>query len=664
MSDVSLLLREGVALQQQGRPMEAITRYDEALRANPASVDATYYRAAATCQAGDFAQGAAFARRALALDPSHAKAANLLGRAERALGRHDEALSSFARAVAIDEKFADAHANCASLLVEMGRFDEGLTSFERALALDPSSVADSPASALAMRAQILLRLGRAADALADLDKIASHTTPAILLLRGAALGGLERHAEALACFDRVLGQQPASVDACVGRGTALNELGRHDEALTAFERAASLKPDAAEAHRGRGYALLSLRRFAEAAAALEKAVRLSPSDVPALSDQGLALLELGRYDEALACFARALRIAPGYAPALTNRGLAFADTHRFDQAAASYRAAQASDPDFAEAHWHEAELLLKQGDYARGLEKYEWRWKARPTEIAARALPVPMWRGEALRPGTRVLLHAEQGSGDTIQFVRYAPLLAARHGAVVILEVLGALESLCQCLDGITVVGRGESLPPFDLHCPLLSLPLAFKTRLDSIPAAVPYLSAPADRRGAWRGFVPDDGTLRVGVCWSGNPRFARDHHRSMSLAAFAPILDVAGASFLVLNPQVRAEDRAALAGRANVRPPPQVKDFADTAAMIEQLDLVITTDTATAHLAGALGKPVWILLSDVADWRWLADRRDCPWYPTARLFRQSRLGDWASVVRGVCDELGIAPRPGKPPTP
>jgi len=651
MDRLQALLDEGLDLQRRGSLAEAIARYDEALRADPGSVDAAYYRAAAECQAGNLARGIEAARRVLTLDPRHARATNLIGKAQLAMGARAEALASFNRAIALNPDFASAHASRASLLVELGEFGEALTSLDQALALDPLSIAPSAAAAFVTRATIRLKVGRAADALADLDQAGGEGTDA-LVLRGIALGKLRRHADALACFDQVLLREPNSMQAILNRGTALSELGRHDEAVRAFDAAIALKPESAAAHRGRGAALVSLRRFSEALSSLERSVQLAPADAPALCDRGLALIELGRHDEALVSLDRALAIDANFAAALTNRGLALADTRQHTEALKYYRRAQSIDPEFPQAHWFEAEALLRCGDYPDGWRKYEWRRKQNGSGLEARDLAVGMWDGGELRPGTRILLHAEQGLGDTIQFARYVPEVA-RRGASVIFEVQGALKTLAQCLRGVSVVGRGETLPPFDLHCPLLSLPLAFNTTLENIPATVPYLSAPPDRLDAWRDCFADFRIPKIGVAWSGNASFGRDHHRSMTLAQFRPVLDTPGMAFVRLNPAISPEDHAMFASHFGMfELKRRIGDFADTAAIVAHLDLVITTDTSIAHLAGALGKPVWILLSHIADWRWLLDRSDSPWYPTARLFRQSRLGDWGSVTWTVREEL------------
>jgi tetratricopeptide (TPR) repeat protein len=347
-----------------------------------------------------------------------------------------------------------------------------------------------------------------------------------------------------------------------------------------------------------------------------------------------------------------LQIKPDSTNAMVNRGNALRYLGRFDEAIASFDRALAIEPELAEAHWNKGLLLLSRGDFENGLAEYEWRWR-REDEFKPRDFAQPQWQGGDLA-GKTILLHAEQGFGDSIQFLRYVPLVVAK-GARVVLELPDALMPLVGRIDGvITMVGRGQRLPDFDLHCPLLSLPLAFGTTLSSIPPFTPYLQPPAERMTKWRVLIPRTGRPRVGLVWSGKPSHKNDRNRSIAFVRLSPLLARPGIDFVSLQREYRESDRASLATFPNLlRLDAALSDFADTAAVIESLDLVITVDTAVAHLAGAMGKPVWILLSAVLDWRWLLEREDSPWYPTARLFRQTEIGRWDSVINRVALELG-----------
>jgi hypothetical protein len=294
------------------------------------------------------------------------------------------------------------------------------------------------------------------------------------------------------------------------------------------------------------------------------------------------------------------------------------------------------------------------GQFAEGWRGFEWRWQQASWAPQRRVFGQPLWLGKEPLAGRTILLHAEQGFGDTLQFVRYAKLVA-RLDAVVLLEVQPPVKSLLSDVDGVAgTYARGEPLPPFDLHCPLMSLPLAFDTRLESIPAEVPYLHAPADRRALWRGRLKEKRSLRVGIAWAGSVLHKNNHQRSIAYDRFAALLATPGVEFISIQKEVAPRDAAALRAHANViHLGDELEDFADTAAVVSLLDLVVSADTATVHLAGALGRPVWVLLPFSSDFRWLLEREDSPWYPTARLFRQPRLGDWDSVLARVQEELG-----------
>jgi tetratricopeptide (TPR) repeat protein len=471
---------------------------------------------------------------------------------------------------------------------------------------------------------------------------------------GVALSELGRTDEALAAYDRALAIEPRHAATLNNRGTALKELGLHADALASYDRALAIEPDFTDALNNRGLALHALGRLEEAVACFDRALALDPRHARAHNNCGATLYQLNRFDEAAACFDRGIALRPDYAHAFFGRGRSLKELRRHDEALAAFRQAIALDPDYTAAHWEEGLLQLSRGDFAAGWQGYEWRFKDKEVALPPRDFAQPIWRGDALL-GRTILLHAEQGFGDTIQFVRYAPMVAAR-GAKVVLEVQRPLHSLIDGMAGVSAtVCRGDSLPAFDLHCPLVSLPLAFATTLETMPAAVPYLGAPADRVAAWQTRLPsrEPGKPRIGLAWAGNPRHKNDRNRSLTLCALAPVLAMPGIAFVSLQKEPREADRPTLDHSPNLLDiTAELRDFADTAAVISLLDLVITADTAIAHLAGALGKPVWIFLPVQVDWRWLLDREDSPWYPTARLFRQTRIGEWDSVIARVRQKL------------
>jgi tetratricopeptide (TPR) repeat protein len=464
--------------------------------------------------------------------------------------------------------------------------------------------------------------------------------------------GQRRHAEALASFDRALAVRPDYAEALYNRGVTLQELKRFTDALASYDRALAVRPDYAEALYNRGNALKELQRFDEALASFDRALAVRPEHPDTLNNRGNTLKELQRFDEALASFDRALVVRPGYAETLNNRGNTLKELKQFDAALASFDRALAVRPDYADAHWNESLVRLLTGDFVRGWKKFEWRWKNESLNPSPRNFAQPLWLGKNGIEGKTILLHSEQGLGDTIQFCRYVPLVAAR-GARVLLQVPESLRDLMASLAGVTqVIGPTSKLPDFDLHCPLLSLPLAFETRLDTIPSATPYLSASSESVRSWNTWLGLKYRPRIGLVWSGSPAHKNDHNRSIKLRTLIQLLDI-DATFVSLQKDIRADDATLLNDRSDLLHfGDKLKDFSDTAALISNLDLVISVDTSVAHLAGALAKPVWVLLPFLSDWRWLLDRDDSPWYPTALLYRQYAAGDWSGVVGHVGVEL------------
>jgi tetratricopeptide (TPR) repeat protein len=602
----------GLALAGLKRFAEAIESYDRALSLRPDNAEVRYNRGNALLALGRPREALEAYERALLARPDHVEALCNRGAALAALGQSDEALLSYDRALAVAPDFSEALANRGNALKALGRLDDALLSYDRALAARPGD------------AQALFN-------------------------RGVTLHELKRFEAALASYDAALAASPDYAEALSNRGDALRELGRLQDALLSYDHALAARPDYAEALSNRGNVLKLLRRFDGALASYDAALRLRPDYPEALSNRAVTLQALDRVDEALASCDRALTLAPDSIAALTNRASVLQELRRFDEALATYDRAAAIAPDHAEAQINRALLLLLSGDFANGWPAYEWRRKL--PSWAERGFAQPEWSGEDIA-GQRLLLHAEQGFGDTIQFARYAALAAAR-GIDVVLEVQPALAPLLGGLFGLDVVAAGrDPLPAFDRHCPLLSLPRLFATTPETIPGGAPYIVAPADRIAAWAPRLPGEG-LRVGLAWSGHPDNVRDHERSIPFARIAPLIAIPGARFVSLQKDIRATDAGDVHRCGDVIDlGGALRDFADTAAIIAQLDLVITVDTAVAHLAGAMGKPVWVLLPRVPDFRWLLDRATSPWYPSARLFRKGQTDTWDDVIAGMANEL------------
>jgi tetratricopeptide (TPR) repeat protein len=605
-------LVEAFASHQAGRLADAERLYRQILAAQPDHRDSLYLLGVIAYQRGDYAQALVQTDLALDINPDNCVAWNQRGLALHRLKRFEEALPSYDRALAVWPDHAEAWCNRGVALYELKRFDEALASHDRALAVRP------------------------------------HYAEAFCC-RGAALLQLKRLDEALASCERALAIHPDYAEAFSNRADALSELKRLDEALASYDRALALGQDSAELHYNRGNALLALKRFDEALVSFDHALARSPDYAWAHSNRGIALHELTRFDEALASHERAVALEPRSAIAHCNQGVALYKLKRLDEAGACYERALALQPDLPAVNFAEAHYRLLTGDLPLGWEKAEWRWKIEPVKSNKRDFVQPHWSGSQEIAGKTLLLHAEDGFGDSIQFCRYVPPAAAR-GARVILEVLWPQRELMRTLAGVTqVVARGEPLPDFDLHCSLLSLPAAFGTDLATIPSKTPYLHAVASAADGWNARLGPRTRPRIGIVWSGNPIHDNDRNRSIGIRPFLPLLAGVDATFVSLHREVRADDAAVLAERgAILHFGEELKDYADTAALIANLDLIVSVDTSVAHLAGALAKPVWILLPFLPDWRWLLDREDSPWYPTARLFRQDAMYAWDGVIARV----------------
>jgi tetratricopeptide (TPR) repeat protein len=471
---------------------------------------------------------------------------------------------------------------------------------------------------------------------------------------GAALTELKRPVEALASNDRAIALKPDFAEAYNNRGNALMELKRPAEALPSYDKAIALKPDYAKAYNNRGNALTELNRPVEALASYDRAIALTPTIAEAYNNRGNALTELKRPAEALESYDRAIALNPEYAVAHYNRGNALMDLKGPAEALESYDRTIGLMPGYAEAYWNQSLCFLLMGRFEQGLRQYEWRKKLNEP-IGVRSYPQSVWLGNETIAGKTLFIHWEQGLGDTIQFCRYAKLVEAR-GAKVVMSVQ---EPLCGLLKQISptvqIIKSNQEPTDFDCHCPLLSLPLALGTTLETIPAEHRYIKPDDERRVAWSARLPPKTKLRIGVVWLGGAGQKNNYNRSMELQEFLPIFSP-NADWICLQKKVKENELAALRQMGRIAFfGDDLKDFSDTAALIDLMDLVITIDTSVAHLAGAMGKPVWILLCYNRDWRWLLDRDDSPWYPTARLFRQQEIGNWAGVVDQVKNELRTA---------
>jgi tetratricopeptide (TPR) repeat protein len=580
---------------------------------------ASYEAGVGHMHAGRHLEAQLCCREALAIDADHVATLHLMGLLALQARQYDHAIAWTARANQRDLNTDYLH-SLGTALEQQGLHWEAFKAFDAGVQLKP----------------------------ADAELWGSH---------GNALANLGRTTEALSSYQRVLALDPKHADAAFRCGLLLLTLKRPEEALACFNRADELFPNHANVLGQRALALYELKRFEDALTDNRRAHALAPASAETCNNIGACLQWLRRDDEALPWFEKALALQPAFIRALINKASSLFQVRRIDEAAAVYRQVQAIDPGNADAAWNLSFVHLVTGDFEAGWAAREVRWNAHMRPAAYPHFAQPTWRGEADIDGKTILVFADEGFGDTIQYARYVPMLAARGARVV----LAAQESLLPLLSGLPGVAQcvlrsASSLPAFDMHCAICSLPYAFGTRLDTIPAATPYLPpAPAARVQAWEAQLRErlgpDRKPRIGLSWAGNPRQMNDHNRSAPLHELLRLLDT-GLDFVSLQKAASAGDQALLAQTGIADLTALLTDFTETAALASCLDLVISVDTSVAHLCGALGRPTWVMLSYMPDHRWLLDREDSPWYPTARLFRQSAARDWAEVIENVRREL------------
>jgi Flp pilus assembly protein TadD len=472
---------------------------------------------------------------------------------------------------------------------------------------------------------------------------------------GEILQQQKRMDEAVLTFDHALKLKPDYLDAANAGGVLHFEAKRYEEAIARFTRSTEIDPTQAGAFNFLSRCQWPLRRFDEALASGRKAHALAPENPDIIKNVGLILQKLEQHEEALAWFDKALALRPDFPSALNDRATTLFALRRIDEAFAALDRAIALDPECADYHWNRALFRLLVGNFDEGWQGREWGRKCALVGFVDRKFEQPHWFGDVPIAGRTILLHSDEGLGDSIQYSRYAAMVA-KLGARVILEVEAPLHPLLTGMEGVSLCLpkiTGVEIPPFDLHCPLGGLPLAFKTRLETIPASPCYLSPlPEPSLRAWRDRLGAHDRLRVGLVWSGNPLHGNDRNRSTSLSKMSAIFDDR-ARFYSLQKEPRPADKAVLLERSDVVDLTEhLTDFVETAALISHLDLVVTVDTSVAHLAAALGRPTWILLPHTPDYRWLLGRDDSPWYPSVRLFRQDESRDYASVLARVREEL------------
>ena len=611
MNSIIIKLQKSLQYIHQGRLTEGDKLLNEILINDYLNFDAIYMKGIICGMQSKHAECKNYLLRAEKINSNHAFLQYNLAKSLSELGEEKAALDHHKQAVKLMPKNHEAWINLGKCLFKLKLLKDSLECCDKSI-----EIKRDYAEAYSNRGIILKELNRLEEALLSYDKSIElkHSNPEAYSNRGVVLNGLGRLEEAIISYDKAIQLKPEYQEAHYNRGNLLNELNRLEEALLCYDKSIELKKENPEAYTNRGNVLNGLSRLEEALVSYDKAIEQNPENPEAHSNRGFVLNGLGRLEEALISYDKAIELRP----------------------------------DYAEAYWNKSLTLLLTGDFEKGLSAYEWGWKTEKKQRGNDKLfTQPIWLGNESLANKTILLWCEQGLGDSIQFSRYAKLVK-EVGARVLLEVPKTLLALLEGLEGVDMlIEEGDTLPEFDFQCPLMSLPLAFKTDLNSIPSPKPYLKSKPAKVDAWSQLLGKKSNPRIGLAWSGNTNHKNDHNRSMLLVDLIKHLP-SGFEYFSLQKEVREADKEALVSSNIKHLGEQLKDFADTAALCELMDLVICVDTSVAHLAGSLGKATWVMLPFAPDWRWLLDRDDSPWYRNHRLFRQSKRGHWDNVFKEI----------------
>lgn len=618
---VSRMLNEAFEHHKAGRLAEAEDLYVQILDIDKDNPDCYHLLGLISLKVGDLHSAYTLISHAIDLKSEEPQFHFSLGNTMVTAGKLEDAAVCYKYAISLNPNYTQALNNLGVVLLQSGKFDEALPYIKKALEIDP-------------------------------DYPDAHNNLGMILKEKG------NYDEAISCFQKAISLKPDYAEAHNNLGTVYRIKEDLDSAIDQYEKTLKIRPDYVEAHSNLGNALRDKGRFESSKAHFEQALSLNPEHAESHSNLGNALKDEGRIEEAIARYKKAIEINPNFAVAYFNIGSVYQEIGKFAEAIEYYDKAIAIESNYADAHWNRALVLLTLGDFENGWRQYEWRWKKKSPGIHPYHKK-PLWDGSDFK-GKVVFLHCEQGLGDALQFIRYAPMVKERGGEVW----LGCPPALSRAFKAITAIDRifdkPEELPDtYDFQVPLMSLPMIFGTTLETVPCSIPYLRPYPKDVAVWKERLREYTGLKVGLVWAGNPRkdqpgaHAVDRRRSMRLEQFAPLADIPGINWFSLQKGEPAEQaKNPPAGMNLIDFMDQANDFADTAAFMENLDLIISVDTSVVHMAGAIGKPVWMLSRFDGCWRWLTEREDSPWYPTLRIFRQPSPGAWDPVVQKVCCSL------------
>ncbi len=595
---------------------KAIESFNQAIKLNPSHFHAYYNLANSYKNLRQFEEAIECYKKSLNINPYFVEAHNNLGDVYQEKGMFDEAIQSYKNALRINSNFGNIYNNLGLALYKKGVFEEALSYFKKALELNP-------------------KLGDAYNNIGnyffnnnEIDKAIEYYSKALKLEQNYAT------------YNNL--------------GNAFKEKGLLEEAIKFYEKALNANQNAIDTSIDLGDVFRKQGKLDEAISHFQKLLDNNPKNPVVYINLALVFQEKGLFDEAFKYYNKALEINPNVAEGYNNLALAFIENGHYEEARSNLEKAIQIKPTMANAHFNFATLLLLEGDFTRGWEEYEWRWNASDFKFMKFNYSQPQWNGEKFE-GLKILLHAEQGLGDTIHFMRYINLVLEKNLEVIFRCPKELLILAKYSFPEIQIITFEEPLPDFDFHCPLMSLPYVFETTIDNIPSKIPYIKTEKSLIESWNQKIGKDPNFKIGLAWSGNPKYKRDRHRSCSLKIFSTIAQIEGISLYSLQKGHGTEQLKELRDELKIIDfDSEIKDFSDTAAIIENLDLTISVDTAVAHLTGAMGKPVWTMLPFVPDWRWMLNREDSPWYPTMRLFRQHTPGDWVTVLSNIKKELRL----------